>query len=114
MRFTTRALAVAALSLMAFQATAGEYAFTLHNRAKGWTINGFYTFQDGRWSKNWLGKGDRIRPGESAAMDWHSDDGDCVVPFRVNWENYGTDEFKLDWCKGVKNVYMLDKGFRSD
>lgn len=114
MRFITGVLAATALGLLAFQATAGEYAFTLHNRAQGWTINGFQTFQDGRWSKNWLGKGDRIRPGESAAMDWNSDEGDCVVPFRVSWEGYGTDEFKLDWCKGVKNVYMLDKGFRWD
>lgn len=91
---------------------ASDYAFRLHNKADGYTINGFYTFQDGRWSDNWLNG--RIRPGESVGMDWNSNEGNCVVPFRVSWDNYGADDFKLDWCKGVSNVYMKDKGFSWD
>ncbi|WP_286134249.1 hypothetical protein [Methylobacterium sp. Leaf123] len=47
-------------------------------------------------------------------MDWNSDDGDCIVPFRVKWRDYGSEDFKLDWCKGVSNVYMKDKGFSYD
>ncbi len=47
-------------------------------------------------------------------MDWFSNEGDCVVPFRVSWDNYGADDFKIDWCKGVDNIYMKDKGFSWD
>lgn len=110
--FKVATLALAAL--LSHSAWAGEYAFKLHNKAPGYNIVGFSTYQDGQWSKNWLESGDRIRPGQSASMDWNSDDGDCVVPFRVTWENYGSEQFKLDWCKGVRNVYMLEKGFRWD
>lgn len=110
--FKVATLALAAL--LSHSAWAGEYAFKLHNKAPGYNIVGFSTYQDGQWSKNWLDSGDRIRPGQSASMEWNSDDGDCVVPFRVTWENYGSEQFKLDWCKGVRNVYMLEKGFRWD
>jgi hypothetical protein len=110
--FKVATLALAAL--LSHSAWAGEYAFKLHNKAPGYNIVGFSTYQDGQWSKNWLDKGDRIRPGQSVSMDWNSDGGDCVVPFRVTWENYGSEQFKLDWCKGVHNVYMLEQGFRWD
>lgn len=103
---------VACLLSMAGAATASDYAFRLHNRAEGYTINGFYTYQDGRWSDNWLDR--RLKPGESVGMDWHSNEGSCVVPFRVSWDDYGADDFRLDWCKGVHNVYMKDKGFSWD
>lgn len=105
-------LTTAALLAGTSPSLASDYAFRLHNKADGYTINGFYTFQDGRWSDNWL-KG-RIRPGESIGMDWYSNEGNCVVPFRVSWDDYGADDFKLDWCKGVSNVYMRDKGFTWD
>lgn len=32
----------------------GEYDFDLYNRTTGWVLNGFYTQEDGQWSKNWL------------------------------------------------------------
>lgn len=104
-------ISVAAL-LTASAAAASDYAFTLHNRSSGWVISGFQTFQDGRWSRNWLDS--RIRAGESVAMDWHSNEGSCVVPFRVQWVDYGSEEFRIDWCKGVSNIYMRDKGFSWD
>jgi hypothetical protein len=106
--------ALIGLSLAAFaaQATASDYAFRLHNRAEGYTINGFYTYQNGRWSPNWLR--DRIRPGQSVPMDWNSNEGNCVVPFRVSWDDWGAQDFKLDWCTGVRNVYMNDSGFSHD
>ena len=93
-------------------ASASNYAFRLYNRAEGYTINGFYTFQNGRWSDNWL-RG-RIRPGQKVDMDWFSNEGSYVVPFRVSWDNYGAEDFKIDWCKGVSNIYMKDKGFAWD
>ncbi len=89
-----------------------DYGFRLHNRAAGYTINGFYTYQHGRWSNNWLSG--RLRTGDVADMDWYSNEGNCVVPFRVSWDGYGADDFKLDWCKGVSNIYMKDKGFSWD
>jgi hypothetical protein len=39
---------------MAFEATLGEYDFDLYNRTNGWVLNGFYTQEGGKWSKNWL------------------------------------------------------------
>lgn len=106
---TAAALCLAAIST---SAQASDYAFRLHNRADGYTINGFYTYQNGQWSENWLDG--RIRPGQSIDLDWFSNQGNCVVPFRVSWDNYGADDFKLDWCKGVSNVYMKNKGFSWD
>lgn len=105
-------LAAAASIISTMPVMASDYAFRLHNRADGYTINGFYTYQNGKWSDNWLDS--RIRPGESADMDWFSNDGNCVVPFRVSWDGYGADDFKVDWCKGISNVYMKDKGFSWD
>ena len=92
-------------------ANASDYAFRLHNKANGYTINGFYTFQNGRWGDNWLKGGYRIRPGESVHMDWFSSEGDCVVPFRVSWDNYGSEDFKIDWCNQPKTIFMQDQGF---
>lgn len=107
--------AAAALFLAAASwSMASDYAFHLHNRANGYTINGFYTYQDGEWSDNWLHDGARIKPGEVSDMDWFSNKGDCVVPFRVSWDNYGADDFKMDWCKKPRNIYMKDKGFSWD
>ncbi|WP_176218620.1 hypothetical protein [Rhizobium rhizosphaerae] len=105
-------LSVAITGLGGTGALASDYGFRLHNRAAGYTINGFYTYQDGRWSDNWLTG--RVRPGQAVDMDWFSNDGNCTVPFRVSWDDYGADDFKLDWCKGVSNLYMKDKGFSWD
>jgi hypothetical protein len=112
MKTTVGAMLGLSLAACAAQAMASDYAFRLHNRAKGYTINGFYTYQNGRWSENWLR--DRIRPGQSVPMDWYSNEGACVVPFRVSWDDWGAQDFKLDWCKGVRNLYMKDEGFATD
>ena len=107
-----RLAAIACLALLGTNASAGDYAFRLNNNSSGWTINGFYTFQNGRWSKNWLTS--RVSAGRGVNLDWNSDKGDCVVPFRVSWVDYGSEDFRLDWCKGVNNVYMKDNGFSWD
>jgi hypothetical protein len=107
-----RALLVVGALVPASQAVASDYAFKLHNRSSDWTITGFYTLQDGNWSENWLDG--RINAGESVRMDWNSNAGNCVVPFRVRWADYGAEDFKIDWCKGVSNIYMKDKGFTWD
>jgi hypothetical protein len=108
----TLLLALSLTVSVVIPASASDYAFRLHNRADGYTINGFYTYQDGQWSDNWLDG--RIRPGQAVDMDWFSNQGNCVVPFRVSWDNYGAEDFKVDWCKGISNIYMKDKGFSWD
>ncbi|MET3613182.1 hypothetical protein ABID16_001487 [Rhizobium aquaticum] len=107
-------LAAAALAASVSIAHASDYAFRLHNRATGYSINGFYTYQNGQWSDNWLKNGLRVGPGEGIDMDWFSNEGACMVPFRVSWDDYGADDFGLDWCKHPRNVYMQNKGFSWD
>ncbi|MFN3673058.1 MAG: hypothetical protein ACK4VM_14230 [Bosea sp. (in: a-proteobacteria)] len=75
-------------------------------------ISGFYTFQNGSWSRNWLNG--RIGAGNSSRWTGTAMRGSCVVPFRLQWVDYGAKDFKIDWCKGVSNIYMRDKGFSSD
>lgn len=104
-----RTLTIALLLCFSTISYAGDYDFRLHNRSSGWIIDGFYTFQNGRWSKNWLRN--PIVAGQGVNMHWASDEGNCVVPFRVEWRNYGSEDHRLDWCKGVSHVYMKDKGF---
>ena len=95
--------------------TMGEYDFDLYNRTSGWVLNGFYTKEDGKWSKNWLSV--KLQPGKSFHMVWNSasNEGDCVVPFKATWDDYDKPEvYKLDWCKGIKSVYLKDDTFTVD
>jgi hypothetical protein len=102
-------------SEITLNAFVGEYDFDLYNRTNGWVLNGFYTQEDGKWSKNWLSR--KLAPGKSFRMMWSSasDEGACVVPFKVTWDSYDTAEiYKLDWCKGIKSVYLKDDTFTVD
>ena len=102
-------------SQMAYESFFGEYDFDLYNRTNGWVLNGFYTQEDGKWSKNWLSR--KLSPGKSFRMMWSSasDKGACVVPFKVTWDDYDKPEvYKLDWCKGIKSVYLKDDTFTVD
>lgn len=109
-----RLLSAVLLSLsVSSPAFADNYNFYLHNRANGWVINGFYTMEGGRWSRNWLDR--RIRPGASEAMYWNSQEGSCQVPFRVSWVDWGTQDFTMNWCNNnPSNIYMRDQGFTWD
>lgn len=114
MRLLATAAAALAAALLACAAPAtaqSDFPFRLHNRSQGWTITGFQTFQGGSWSRNWLDG--RIAAGEHANMDWHSNAGNCTVRFRVTWEGYGSEEFRADFCR-LKNLYMMNEGFRWD
>jgi hypothetical protein len=98
-----------------FNVTNGDYDFDLFNKTNGWVLNGFYTYEGGKWSKNWLSG--KVKPGDSRHMVWSSvsDKGECVVPFKVTWDDYDQAEnYKLDWCKGVKSVYLKDTTFTVD
>lgn len=106
-------LAAAAALAMSASSFAENYNFNLHNRANGWVIDGFYTYQNGKWSKNWLTT--QVEPGQAVEMLWNSQEGSCVVPFRVSWVDWGTQDFTMDWCaNNPTNVYMKDKGFDWD
>ncbi len=95
--------------------TAGDYDFGLYNRTSGWVLNGFYTKEDGVWSKNWLRY--KLPVGKSVQMVWNaaSNEGACVVPFKLTWDDYDQAEiYNLDWCKGIKNIYLKDNTFTVD
>lgn len=127
--FASMLFAAAPMSAIAADATAsikftvaesfnpmlGEYDFDLYNRTSGWVLNGFYTQEDGKWSKNWLTQ--KLQPGKSFRMMWSSasDQGACVVPFKATWDDYDKPEvYSLDWCKGIKSVYLKDTTFTVD
>ena len=111
--FRTLVLTAAVLSAMvATGADAqSDYPFKIHNRSEGWTISGFQTFANGAWSSNWLRA--PVRAGGAVDMDWKSNTGSCTVRFRVQWVDYSPTEYQADFCK-VKNLYMLNEGFRTD
>ncbi len=93
----------------------GDYDFDLYNRTSGWVLNGFYTKENGKWSKNWLSV--KLAPGKSFHMTWSatSNAGDCVVPFKATWDDYDQAEvYNLDWCKGIKSIYLKDNTFTVD
>ncbi len=52
MLLALRILTVPVLLFFSTFAYAGDYDFRLHNRSSGWIIDGFYTYQNGRWSNN--------------------------------------------------------------
>ena len=93
----------------------GDYDFDLYNRTSGWVLNGFYTKEDGKWSKTWLSQ--KLAPGKSFHMVWSaaSNEGACVVPFKATWDDYDQAEvYNLDWCKGIKSIYLKDTNFTVD
>ena len=110
-----RILGVAAVVFAAQTVTSAhaqsDYPFKLHNRSQGWTISGFQTFSNGDWSNNWLSA--PVRAGSAANLDWRSNAGSCTARFRVQWVDYSPTEHQADFCK-VKNLYMLNEGFRTD
>lgn len=104
-----------AASALAMDSFVGEYDFDLYNRTSGWVLNGFYTKEGGKWSKNWLST--KLQPGKSFRMVWSSasNEGACVVPFKATWDDYDEAEvYSLDWCKGIKSVYLKDTTFTVD
>ena len=94
----------------------GEYDFDLYNRTSGWVLNGFYTKEDGVWSKNWLST--KLGVGKSVHMVWNSvsNSGECVVPFKTTWDDYDKAEiYTVDWCKKpIKSIYLKDTTFTVD
>ena len=105
---TLKRFAVAfGLAALAFatSASAGEtYKFHLANKTTKYTITGFQTYENGKWS-TWSGVS--LAPGEEQDMDWGSNEGSCVVPFRVVYAEIQTEQYQVDWCK-VHNINVSD------
>ena len=99
-------VAVLGIGLIALAATAmaADYKFQLLNKTTKYTITGFQTFEDGKWS-TWSGVS--LAPGEETSMNWGANEGQCVVPFRVLYAEVQTEQYKVDWCK-VKNIIVTD------
>ena len=110
-KFAYACLVAGMAAIAATPAAADSYKFNLHNKSSEYVINGFRTFENGEWSKNWIDF--TLKPGEASEMDWGSSEGKCVVPFRVSWVGYEAEKFSVDWCK-VHNIYMKDNGFTYD
>ena len=105
MKATSIFAAALAASLAATPAFAGDsYKFHLYNKSTQYTITGFETYEKGEWSTcSNVG----LAPGDDQVMDWNSNEGSCVVPFRIVYKETKTEQYKVDWCK-VKNIYVSD------
>jgi hypothetical protein len=91
-------------------ALAGEsYKFQLHNESQ-YEITGFQTFENGKWS-TWSNV--HVPPGTTQGMDWQSNEGDCVVPFRIVYKDVETEQYKVDWCK-ISNIRVHDDKVTAD
>ena len=90
-------------------ALAGSYKFSMHNESQ-YAITGFQTYENDKWS-TWSGVS--VGPGETQMMDWNSDEGDCVVPFRIIYKDVETEQYKVDWCK-ISNIRVHDDKVTAD
>jgi hypothetical protein len=105
MFFRVAAALSLSLVLLATGAFAGQtYKFHLVNNTTQYTITGFQTYEDGKWD-TWSNV--KLAPGAEVDMDWGSNEGDCVVPFRVIYAEVQTEQYKVDWCK-VHNIIVTD------
>jgi hypothetical protein len=90
-------------------AMAESYKFTLYNHSK-YDIVGFQTLENGKWSK-WDNVG--VEQDEHQVMDWNSSAGNCVVPFRIIYEEVETEQYKVDWCK-ISNIHVYNDRVTAD
>jgi hypothetical protein len=109
------ALSRLAFVLLAFTvlpglATAADYKFHLYNKTTKYTIKGFQTYENEKWS-TWTGVA--LAPGEDQNMNWGANEGSCTVPFRIVYEEIQTEQYSVDWCK-VKNIYVTDDNVTYD
>lgn len=107
------AIAFFALIGLTWTASAQNYNFNLHNESDGWVITGFQTNEGGVWSRNWLRS--NIAPGRSRGMVWARQTGACVVDIRVTWQDWGSQEYKINWCtENPTNIRMQNEGLTFD
>jgi hypothetical protein len=96
-------------TLAAGPAVAESYKFTLYNHSK-YAIEGFQTYENGKWD-SWKNVG--VDQDEHQVMDWNSNEGNCVVPFRIIYAEVETEQYKVDWCK-IKNIHVYNDRVTAD
>ena len=67
MKLVARLVLALALTAVAVTAMATDYKFHLVNKTTKYTITGFQTYEDGKWS-TWSGV--TLAPGEETDMNW--------------------------------------------
>ena len=90
-------------------ALAESYKFTLYNHSK-YAISGFQTYENGKWD-TWTDVS--VDQDEHQELDWNSNEGNCVVPFRIIYEDVQTEQYKVDWCK-IKNIHVYNDRVTAD
>jgi hypothetical protein len=90
-------------------ASAASYKFQLHNDSE-YEVTGFQTYEDGEWS-TWSNV--HAAPGETQTMDWNTDKGDCVVPFRIIYKDVETEQYKVNWCE-ISHIRIHDDKVTAD
>ena len=90
--------------VFAVSAMADSYKFHLINKTTKYTITGFQTYENGTWS-TWSNVS--LAPGDEQDVDWGTNEGKCVVPFRVIYAEIQTEQYQVDWCK-VRNIVVSD------
>ena len=105
---------ISAMTLGAMGAAcAGAWAdFHLHNGSSH-SIIVFQTKEGGVWGKNWLGRGDVIRPGEVYDMHFGHNEGPCTVQFHVEAADGFKYDYEADFCK-ASNLYITDSTVKYD
>ncbi len=107
---TRVALSLSLFILMPGLAKAEDYKFKLYNNTTKYTIKGFQTYENEKWS-TWSDVA--LAPGENQTMNWGANEGKCTVPFRVMYEEIQTEQYSVDWCK-LKNIYVTDDNVTYD
>jgi hypothetical protein len=94
-------------------ATANPWAdFSLHNNSSH-SIVVFQTKEGGAWGKNWLGKGDKIKPGSVYDMHFGHNEGPCTVQFHVEADDGFKYDYQADFCL-AHNLYITDSAVKWD
>ncbi|THD47498.1 MAG: hypothetical protein E7774_04695 [Bradyrhizobium sp.] len=102
-RKLTAFVAASAMVLATVPAQAGNHwKFNVVNKSTTAAIE-FRTQEDGQWSQNWIA--DRIEPGDTFAMDFGTDEGDCSVRTEIRFTDGSFFDADVDYCK-VSTLYI--------
>lgn len=113
-KIVKKAVVISALSLVSVTAaSANPWAdFALHNNSSH-SIIVFQTKEGGKWGRNWLGQGDKIKPGGVYDMHFGHNEGPCAVQFHVEADDGFTYDYQADFCL-AHNLYITDSTVKWD
>ena len=95
-----------ALALFASAHALAATVFTLKNGATTPAVS-FETREDSRWSDNWLRA--PVAAGETFKMNFHTQEGDCIVRTRVRFQGGAVAEADVDYCE-AKALTATEQG----